>query len=155
MSLHAQRYDCGNGESLTIREIARRTGNSVGATHARIHKYGWRGTELLRPKRAKRYDCGGEQLTIAEISARTGVSEQTIRSRLARGWRGKELLVDSQSRRRNGMPRGPVQVIACKLALAFDYGELPTTAQIRKIHPMSHASAMRWRNALRQAIAET
>lgn len=153
--MSGQRYDCGNGECLTIREIAARTGNSIGATHARIHKYGWCGKDLLRPKRAKRYDCGGEQLTVAEIAERTGVVPDTIRSRLARGWRGKELLVDSQSRRRNGMPRGPVQVIACKLALAFDYGELPTTAQIRKIHPMCHASAMRWRNALRQAIAET
>lgn len=144
------RFDCGGGLRLTAQQIAARTGCGLSAVYRRIDK-GWAGEDLLRPRKEHLYDVGGgRRMTARDISARTGVSLGTVHGRLARGWRGAELLVRNQERRRRGEPRGPGQVIACKLALAFP-DALPTVAQIRRVHPMSEASAQRWRCALRLA----
>lgn len=148
--VRGERFDCGGGLRLTAQQIAARTGCGLSAVYRRIDK-GWLGEDLLRPRREYLYDVGGgRRMTARAIAERTGTSLGTVHNRLARGWRGAELLVRNQERRRQGAPRGPVQVIACKLALAFP-DQVPTVAQIRRAHPMSETAAARWRIALRQA----
>lgn len=148
--VRGERFDCGGGLRLTAQQIATRTGCGLSAVYRRIEK-GWRGEDLLRPRKEHLYDVGGgRRMTVRQISERTGISLGTVHSRLARGWRGAELLVRNQERRRRGEPRGPGQVIACKLALAFP-DEVPSVAAIRRVHPMSEAAAQRWRCALRLA----
>lgn len=143
-------HDVGGGRRLTVPQIARLAGVTEGAIYDRLNK-GWTGRDLLRGLREKLYDVGGgERLSIKQIAERTGLATHTIRSRLARGWRGAELLVPNQERRRGGIARTPTQITALKLALAYP-DRLPTTAEIRRLAPMSHTSAMRWRNAMRQA----
>jgi transposase len=143
------RYDCGDGVLRTVQQIARHTNCDVSAVYARIAK-GWTGQDLLRQRQTKLYDCGGERLSVKQISVRTGVSEATVYNRLARGLRGKELLMKKTDRRDRATPRSPGMVLACKLADAFP-DRLPTTAEIRKLHPMAAQTAERWRTALRAA----
>lgn len=145
-----KRYDCGGGLLLTVAEIAERTGTSPAGIYRRIKK-GQRGPELLRGPRTKLYDVGGERLSLRQLCERTGLSESSMYNRIARGWTGRELLLKNTDRRRRGMARSPTQFIAFRLA--WEFGEsLPTTKEIMRVQPMSHASAMRWRNAMRQAL---
>lgn len=144
-----ERHDCGDGVMRTASEIALITGCGVSAVHARIAN-GWTGADLLREKRTKLYDCGKERLSIRQIAERAGVSEASIRSRIARGVRGRNLLLKGGDRWEPAAPRHPSMVLACRLADAFP-DQLPTTAEIRRLQPMSPQSAERWRNALRAA----
>lgn len=143
------RHDCGDGVWRTVSEIAAETGCTWSAIHARIAK-GWTGKDLLRQRCRRLYDCGGEVLSVQQIAARAGVSESSIHTRLARGVRGKGLLVKAGCRRDQAGPRSPTMVLACRLADAFP-DELPTTAEIRRMQPMSAQTAERWRTALRAA----
>jgi hypothetical protein len=146
-----RRIDCG-GEMLTVRELAARTGLRESGVYRRLER-GCSGADLLRPRKAKLYEIGKERLSVQEIADRAGLRWQTVHSRLARGWRGQQLLIKKQSRRQDGQPRGPNQVIACKLAITFG-ARVPSPAEIRQVHPMSTTSAMRWRNALRIALEQ-
>lgn len=145
----AKRYECG-GEFLTVAQIAARTGTSETGIYRRI-KLGQRGTELLRGPRTKLYQVGAEMLSLKQLCERTGLSAGAMYSRINRGMTGKDLLVKNGNRRRRGMARSPTQHIAFKLAYAFGK-ELPTTKEIMRVQPMSHTSAMRWRNAMAQAL---
>ena len=110
------------------------------------------GSPQFAPRRQKLYDVGGgRQMSAKEIAARTGISVHAVYARVCRGETGKALLIKNGNRKRNGMARSPTQHIAFKIAFAFGR-RVPTTAEIRRLHPMSDTSAMRWRNAIRQAI---
>lgn len=147
----AVRYDVGNGEFLTVPQIAARTGTKESGIYQRIKK-GQRGKELLRGPRTKLFEVGdGRRLSIKQIADETGLSVGAVYSRIARGLAGKDLLVKNGNRRRRGMARSPTQHIAFKLAWAFGR-ELPTTKEIMRVQPMSHTSAMRWRNAMAKAL---
>lgn len=146
---NAMRFDCGDGVMRTAQQIARIANCDVSAIYARIAK-GWMGIDLIRQRQTKLIDCGSERLPVKEIARRTGVSEATVYNRIARGMRGKELLMRKTDRRAHGGPRSPTVVLAVKLADAFP-DRLPTTAEIRKLHPMVPQTAERWRNALRAA----
>lgn len=147
----AARYDVGNGELLTVAQIAARTGTAAASIYQRI-KEGQRGKELLRGPRTKLYDVGGgRRMSIHQIAAETGLSASAVYSRVARGMTGKDLLIKNGNRRKRGMARSPTQHIAFKLAWAFGR-ELPSTKDIMRVQPMSHSSAMRWRNAMATAL---
>lgn len=92
-------------------------------------------------------------MTTREIAARIGGTTQTVRARLAKGWKGKELLMPINSRRSVGLPRVSTQIVAYKIARQFP-DSVPTTTQIRAIHPMSVSAATYWRNAIMRAIRE-
>lgn len=143
--------DVGDGRRLTARQIALETGCGVSAVHARIAA-GQQGRELLRPRRAKVFDCGGEFLTVKEIMLRTGLGESAVRARISRGVTGKALL--RKERRDAAAPRSSTMVIACRLADSYP-DRLPTTREIRQIYPMSPQSAERWLTALRAARSRT
>lgn len=112
----------------------------------------------VRPARktgfhVKRHDVGGQMMTTREIAARIGGTTQTVRARLAKGWKGKELLMPINSRRSVGLPRVSTQIVAYKIARQFP-DSVPTTAQIREIHPMGASTATYWRNAIMRAMRE-
>lgn len=112
----------------------------------------------VRPARktgfhVKRHDVGGQMMTTREIAARIGGTTQTVRARLAKGWKGKELLMPINSRRSVGLPRVSTQIVAYKIARQFP-DSVPTTAQIRAIHPMQVSTATYWRNAIMRAMRE-
>lgn len=138
------------GMVLSVAQIAARTGTSPSGIYQRIKK-GQTGAELLRGPRTKLYEVGKERLTLAQLCERTGLKAGAMYSRIVRGVTGKDLLIKRGDRKRRGMARSPTQYIAFKLAYAF--GEhVPTTKEIRAAHPMSDTSAMRWRNAMQQAL---
>ena len=141
--------DCG-GPMLSVSQIATATGLSIAGIHGRMYR-GIAGAALLLAGRTKLYDVGTERLTIKQLCERTGVADATMYNRIARGWKGKDLLTKNCDRRRRGMARSPTQHIAFKLAFAFGKN-LPTTKEIMRVQPMSHTSAMRWKNAMQQAI---
>lgn len=141
-------YDVGGGRMISARQIALETGCQPTAIHARLER-GWRGPDLLRPRREMVYDCGGgEMLTVREIMRKTGLGESTVRSRMARGAKGKDLL--RKERKDMAAPRSSTMVLACKLADAFP-DRLPTTKEIRRLYPMAEGTAERWLSALRAA----
>lgn len=144
-----KKYECGT-EFLTVAQISARTGTTESGIYQRIKK-GQRGKELLRGPRTKLYEVGKEMLSLQQLCERTGLSAGAMYSRINRGMSGKDLLVKNGNRRRRGMARSPTQHIAFRLAYAFGK-ELPTTKEIMKVQPMSHTSAMRWRNAMAQAL---
>ena len=110
------------------------------------------GSPQFAPRRQKLYDVGGgRQMSAKEIAARTGISVHAVYARVYRGETGKALLIKNGNTKRKGMARSPTQHIAFKIAFAFGR-RVPTTAEIRRLHPMSDTSAMRWRNAVRQAL---
>lgn len=147
-----KRFDVGNGRAMTAREIAMASGCNVSAVYARLQS-GWQGSDLLRPHRAKLYDCGnGLRLTIRQIQERTGLSENSVRSRISRGITGRDLL--RKGRRDMAAPRSSTMVLACRLADAYP-DRLPTTKEIRRMHPMSEQTAERWLTALRAARERT
>lgn len=141
-------YDVGGGRMISARQIAMETGCQVTTVHARV-QHGWKGADLLRPRREMLYDCGGgEFLTVKEIMRKTGLGESTVRSRMARGAKGKDLL--RKERKDMAAPRSSTMVLACKLADAFP-DRLPTTKEIRRMYPMAEGTAERWLAALRAA----
>lgn len=145
-----ERHDIGNGRMMTVREIALASGTNTSAIYGRL-KNGDRGAILLRPLRLHAFDCGnGEFLTIPQIMKRTGLGESAIRSRISRGVKGAALL--RRERKDAAAPRSSTMVIACKLADEYPH-ELPTTKEIRALHPMSVGAAERWRRALQAARA--
>lgn len=99
-------------------------------------------------KHIPKHDVGdGTFLTTRQIATRLKTNPHTIRARLAKGWRGEELLTPIGERRRTGQPRTQTAVVAYKLALHFGRRR-PTTEEIRKVHPMTESSACYWRNAI-------
>lgn len=141
------RHDVGGGLMLTVSQIAKRSGCQPTTIYARINA-GRMGAELLRPSRVKSYPVGDELMTISEISERTGLAADSIRSRLARGVKGRGLL--RKERRDLAAPRSSTMTLAIRLADRFP-SRLPTTAEIRKLYPMSAQSAERWLTSLREA----
>lgn len=110
---------------------------------------------VFKPRRQKLYDVGGgRRMSAKEISAHTGITVHAVYARVHRGDSGRQLLIKNGNRKRSGMARSPTQHIAFKIAFAFGR-RVPTTAEIRRLHPMSDTSAMRWRNAIRQALETT
>jgi hypothetical protein len=142
-----ERYDVGNGVMMTVSEISMASGCDRSTIYGRIAA-GDTGPALLRPLRAKLFDCGGEMLTIKQIMARTGLSEPSVRSRISRGVKGGALL--KKERRDMAAPRSSTMVLACRLADAFP-DRLPTTKEIRRLYPMAEGTAERWLAALRAA----
>ena len=144
------KHDVGGGRMLTARQIAMESGCPPTTIYARLHA-GVTGPDLLRPLRVKLYDVGGgERLTISQIARRTGLAADSIRSRMSRGVKGAALL--RKERRDMAAPRSSTMTIALRLADQFP-DALPTTAQIRKVYPMSDTSAERWLAAMRDARA--
>lgn len=141
-------FDVGGGRMLCARQIALETGCNPSAVYARVAN-GWSEKDLLRPRREKVFDCGKEWLTIKQIMRRTGLSESAVRSRLGRGETGASLL-RTKVRRDMAAPRSSTMVLACKLADAFP-DRLPTTREIRRLHPMAEGTAERWLTAMRAA----
>lgn len=112
----------------------------------------------VRPARktgfhVERHDVGGKMMTTREIAAKIGGTAHTVRARLAKGWKGKELLMPVNSRRSVGRPRVSTQIVAYKIARQFP-DSVPTVAQIRAIHPMAASTATYWRNAIIRAMRE-
>lgn len=112
---------------------------------------------MYAPKRktgrhVRKHDVGdGSMLTTRQIAVRLGTTPHNIRARLAKGWKGEELLTPIGERRRQGQPRTQTAVVAYRLALAFGTRR-PTTEEIRKVYPMTESSACYWRNAITIAL---
>jgi RNA polymerase sigma factor (sigma-70 family) len=88
-------YDL-RGEKLTVLECAERAGVTARAIQSRLHR-GWSVEEAVETRgRAKSgrspalHDLRGEKLTVLECAERAGVTVNTIRSRLIRGWSVEE-----------------------------------------------------------------
>lgn len=97
-----------NGELLTRREIAQRTGLSSamvlsrinsGATEREIMAPKHQGRSLTRkvePSNKLRFMVGGREYSTEEIAAATGLKPNTIRYRASRGYTGERLLLPRQ-----------------------------------------------------------
>ena len=145
-----ERHDVGGGRMLTVRQIALQSGCEPSAIYARLHR-GVTGVALLASRVTKLYDCGnGQKLTVKQIMQRTGLGEASVRSRISRGVTGRDLL--RKERRDAAAPRSSTMVLAIRIADAYP-DRLPTTKEIRALHPMSVGAAERWRRALQAARA--
>lgn len=115
---------------------------------------------MYAPKRKtgchiQKHDVGdGEMLTTRQIAVRLGTTPATIRGRLAKGWKGEQLLLPTGAKRREGRPRTQTAVTAYALALRFGR-KWPTTAEIQRAFPMDDTTAAYWRNAIRIALEKT
>lgn len=100
------------------------------------------------------HDCGkvAGRLTAKQIAAMTGLSREGVWKRIEAGVTGRRLLEPKyEGARKVKEPcRRPVMSVAMKLARAFP-GRLPTTTEIRKVHPMGVRNALRWRQAMADA----
>ena len=91
-----ERFQVGD-ESLTMMEIAERTGIPYAAVVNRIKRLGWPIEKVMSEpngksaegwrRRSKKFDFNGSQATIKEISEATGISVKLLTKRLCeRGW---------------------------------------------------------------------
>jgi hypothetical protein len=100
------------GETITVPEIAARTGLSHGLIRHRIAA-GWSAERILatpkqtRSDRAKRYAFNGEELTLGEWSKRLGIAHATLASRLAKGWSVEAAFTTPPGPTRRATPRRP------------------------------------------------
>lgn len=82
------------GESMCVKELARRTGLSYSALWHRISDEYMAGDEAVAAARASKglYDVGGELLTAKQMAERCGLCADTIRERLRRGFTPAEAM---------------------------------------------------------------
>ena len=82
------------GESMCVKELARRTGLSYSALWHRISNEYMTGDEAVAAVRASSglYDVGGELLTPTQMAERCGLHADTIRERLRRGFTPTEAM---------------------------------------------------------------
>lgn len=82
------------GESMCVKELARRTGLSYSALWHRITDEYMTGDEAVAAARASKglYDVGGELLTAKQMAERCGLCADTIRERLRRGFTPTEAM---------------------------------------------------------------
>ena len=106
---------------------------------------------LPRGRKPPTYDCGSYgRLTMGEMLRKSGVTKQTMRYRLKRGWQGAHLLSGPYSRAIRS-PARPALAIAAKLAAKYPH-KVPTDREMIALHPMTRAAAWAWRNAWRAAL---
>lgn len=105
-----------------------------------------------------KHDCGRHgMLTAAEAGAVAGVSQEVIRNRITRGLTGADLCLKPRGKYRiaREKPRFSTMLVALKLARELDdFETVPTTQEIRRVHPMSEDTAKRWRQTFMRAIKE-
>ena len=106
---------------------------------------------LPRGRKPPTYDCGRfGMLTMAEMLAKSGVTKQTMRYRMQKGWQGEHLLSGPFAREVRS-PARPALNIAAKLAATYPR-KVPTEREMIALHPMSRQAAWAWRNAWRSAL---
>lgn len=110
------------------------------------------------PGAGKKLDCGRHgMLTAREAGKIAGVSPEVIRNRVARGWTGDDLCKPPHGKYRitREKPRFSTMLIALKLARELDdFETVPSPERIRRVHPMSIATARRWRQTFARAMRE-
>jgi transposase len=116
-------------------------------------------------KRAELHDCGKHgMLAVKDIARKTGLSERTIRDRLARGMEGEELLrpkIGARETRKDTTFRDDVvrtsgagaMAIAIRIARSFP-NRVPTAKELRDKFGMSQATAYRWRQSIIDEMGE-
>lgn len=86
-------HDVGNGQLMTVRQIAETAHIGIGTVHSRLEK-GITGPALLKPARLTKYDVGPNhpKLTMSEITQLTGLTRGQVNYRLEKGLRGEKLI---------------------------------------------------------------
>lgn len=102
------------GEQITLAELAKRTGLSVGTIRAR-YDAGVTGPDLWSGRNLGAthvVDIEGTSLTIAEAAAMSGINVNTLRARINKGLKGKDLFAKND--RRTGSAKKPVKALRGK-----------------------------------------
>lgn len=107
------------------------------------------------------HEVGTERLSAAQIAKRTGLSENSVRCRIANGARGDALMAPAKlggarpARRgatyRERSQTGSSIEFACRLAVRFGR-TIPTVEQLQHEFGMHRATAYRWLRAWRAAV---
>ena len=114
------------------------------------------------PKRiAKRFDCGAAgKLTVADIARATGLTTGGVHDRIARGWRGEQLVAGRCApkppaetfRGRAHLPEG-CAAIYLGVCVARRFGDkVPSVDALREQFGVCRATAYRWRAAYAAAL---
>jgi hypothetical protein len=96
-----QRFDVGDGRTLTAQQIATAGGLTLRCVYGRIYR-GVTGPGLLAPAQPKcvQYDVGGRTMTAGAIAKHLGVHQSTVSVRISSGLRGRALLGKAKPNRR-------------------------------------------------------
>lgn len=113
-----------------------------------------------RRRPARRFDCGSHgPLTVAEMIKVSGLSESSIRNRIARGVVGDRLIAPRQQGVRGNVDYVEglhLDSVAANLHKAILIGRdfaarVPTVHELKNKYGMSRATAYRWRAAIAAA----
>lgn len=108
-----------------------------------------------RGPQGRKYDCGKHgKLTTRQIATAAGISIHAARHRVNVGMKGEALVAPRWESLRNvnkAKCRRPSLLTACRIARAFP-DRVPTIKELQAVYPMSHASALRWRQGWRDTL---